>query len=443
MRTRVFADQSRSGSWLYEWNMLDAPFEKYKEPRTHETSQSFDAMMDVVTPDFQKLKNQGVIINNPMARERITYEFLPSLVRDSRFRYGGRSGQYISPEFAHLEITKFSRTLPDLVAFQSSLEQYHNYEALAVTRAWANVAVNEAMLLASLGELPETLRWMSHVLQRVLSITRMLRSKSALLRNLPQLARAVMDKEIPTVQKLARNSARGVTGKTDSISEFANLWLEYRYAIRPLIFEYKQCLEALQKIIKKGTRETARGKELNLYKSSNVETFVRSGYSVDVTNTVRRDSASSLTARAGVLFEIENDLDVLLAVWGLDQPLESVYELVPFSFILDWFFNVGDVISSWSVNSSLRPLSSWVTYRIQHVESLTATSMSFSGKNGYTWVGAPDVAHGKSTVSVDRVWRRPSPERPILPRFDLKLDLAKIIDLGAIGRSILFGKSRS
>lgn len=125
----------------------------------------------------------------------------------------------------------------------------------------------------------------------------------------------------------------------------------------------------------------------------------------------------------------------MLAIWGIDQPLESIWELVPFSFILDWFFNIGNVISSWSLNPSLRPISSWVTVS----ELQTVTYLLNNGINGnrthdwktFVWTDG----YYQATRLIQE--RFPNPARPILPSLKINLDIGKITDLATIGYKLL------
>lgn len=442
MRTRVFDSATASELWQYLWQPLNGAPGYSNTTESHVTLRRSGIMMDVVTTEFQKKRNEGQIINSPMYREDLAYTYLPVVIKQVDWRNtSGAYGILKRAIFAPTEIPNATPLLPNTVDFEMFFDVYSSWRDLAVTRAWAKVELSEAMLLASLGELPETLGWMRSVLQRGVNLTKKFRSKAQLLRNLPDLAKVIMGKGGPALTKLARPSARRVTKAADSVSEFANLWLEYRYAIRPLIFEYKQCLEALAKVIKKGSRKTARGKELNRTSTTNSTTITdTTWYSANQVWSKTETAVSDVSVRAGVLFDIGDDIDALLAVWGIDQPLESVYELIPFSFILDWFFSVGDVISSWSVNPSLRPLCSWVTFDSQAKVDVSTTSYQLVGKNTYTY-SSPQIEQGHSTLQYRRRWRLPSPTRTIVPRFDLKLDLAKIIDLGLIGRSLLSGKT--
>ena len=441
MRTRVFDDTTITTGYPYRWIPTNGGPGYTSETWQFKTAVRSHVMCDVVTPKFHKLQNQGVIINNPLWHEDIQSVHTPTSVRVDWVKDGSVTGYMVWPYSAYLEIPLASPTLPMVLNFEKLFEEFSTMADLAANRAWANVELSEAMLLASLGELPETFRWMQSLFERAINLTKAFRSKTKLLANLPLLAKNIMAKNPAQLKKLAGPMVKGRhSSSTDAVSAFANAWLEYRYAIRPLVFEMKSCLEALKKIITKKSRQTARGKDVVLEDNSSIVTHTYSKpVSTTVTATYRRTVKSAITCRAGVLFQIEDDLDALLAVWGIDQPLESAWELVPFSFIIDWFFSVGDTISAWSVNPSLTPLASWTTFRHITSESRTSLSFSMSNKGGYVW-STPEVTHGKSGLTGIRTWRKPAAIRSVLPRFDLKLDLAKIIDLGLIGRSLLSGK---
>lgn len=441
MRTRVFDDTSIKTGFPFLWVPTNGAPGYTSETWEHVTADRSHIMCDVVTPKFYELQNKGVIVNNPLWHEDIQYLFTPTVLKVNWVKDGYVTGYMLKPYFTYLEIPLASPTLPNIADFEAIFKQFDDEAALAANRAWANVELSEAMLLASLGELPETFRWMKSLYERAINLTKLLRSKTKIFQSAPLLAKNIMAKDPRNLKRLSSGAVKGGTkSATDMVSHFANAWLEYRYAIRPLVFEMKACLTALKTIIQKKTRQTARGKEIRTEMNTSIVNWTNSApYSITENATYRRTVRSTLSCRAGVLFQIEDDLDALLAVWGIDQPLESAWELVPFSFIVDWFFSIGDTISAWSVNPSLTPLTSWTTYRLNAEELRVSLSFDCIGKNGYVWT-SPEVTHGTSGLTYQRTWRKPSAVRSVLPRFDLKLDLAKIIDLGMIGRSLLSGK---
>lgn len=445
-RFREFYDMTTTGGSRARWETTYNRTWDYDRQDLFTSGGRYNAMRDVVTPNFGKLRNQGQIINNPLWLEDISWSFKPLTVCVHGF-YQAAPPNYIWWDY------RVTRWFTEIYGENGSLlsglleadlldEWLDDYtassEELAVTRSWANVELSEAMILASLGEFPETLKWMHSVLKRGVNLTKMF-SGRGLFKAGREIGNILSNKPARELTRLAKPSLKS-SKQRDLVSDVANIWLEYRYAIRPLVFEMKQCLEALKTIIRKGTRQTARGKEVNVSSSTHYDTYTDTTASwYTQSYTCRRRESLTVSSRAGVLFEIDDSLDTLLAVWGVDQPLESLWELVPFSFIIDWFFSVGDVISSWSVNPSLNPRASWVTSFVHHAVELDTTLYQLGNKSPYFWE-TPEVTHGSARVLVKRKRRVPSPPRSITPSFDLKLDLSKIIDLGFIGRAILSGK---
>lgn len=226
---------------------------------------------------------------------------------------------------------------------------------------------------------------------------------------------------------------------TKPMDVIVGLWLEYRYAVRPLIADLQNAVKALDKAIK-SERLTARGRESHVGES--VSYFHSDPVPND--NSFRVDSkittSEVIKARAGCLYIVDAQLASFLDVLGFDQPIEAVWELIPFSFVLDWVFSIGDLLESWFKSSGLSVLTSWVTLQVESVRTQKVTSAELVSLHaGWAWPNQT-LELGSSHSTVQWKWRKPNPSIPTLPRFDLKLDLAKIIDLGAIYRSSIGGK---
>ena len=437
-RFRVFQDATASQEARYLWTPNSGPPGVVDEIWVLPKWSRKRSMYDVVTPGYRKLQNQGVIINNPRQLEDVLYSNIPHII-EADWWYGGVPGHMIMPIQDTLAIPNRDATLPDKYKFEQLFKPYADLEALASNRAWANVQLSEAALLASIGELPETLSWLKSLFSRLVKLTKMFRSKTAMYRTFPTLVTTFIG--IPP-RRLKRYLDSLPKKTSDHLKLFSDAWLEWRYAIRPLIFEIKQAVEALSKLVTKASRQTARGKEVRLVDTSKQLTMVTSSAGGITTTKVKQTVKATYQCRAGVLFEIEDDLDTLMAVWGLDQPLEAIYELLPFSFMLDWVFSVGDTIGAWSSQPSLNPLASWCTYKLIHKEKRETLNVDMVGANGYTFA-VRNVTPGKAELTFERTWRKPVAQKFVLPRLDLKLDLAKIIDLSTIGRNILTGGKTS
>lgn len=427
------------GIW-YRNGSLYATFD-----RTHVTHLSSCQMYDYVTSDFLKQRSAGVVVNNPMisCNHESSYSATTfymkclegSIVNDytGRFPQTGKEGE----EGGVLPI-------PNLTTEWNRFDSWQSYQDRAVTSSWANVDESEMAALASLGELPETLAWLTSILQRGVNTVSYLKRKKNLAANERTLSKAAKKERarresLAKARKAQREEDLRKAGKSpapnpstwDRVKDVgSDSWLEWRYAMRPLIFEAESALKALKTIVDKGLRKTARG--FDSTSSTTTSEYTNTGMmEVKVTRTVEK----RYNCRAGVLYNISADINNLLAVWGFDQPLEAVYELTRFSFILDWFFNVGNVISSWSIAAGLTPLTSWFTEelfeRTRDYVAVIRPTWSLGTVTEFTYV----PGHFTSVVLTKR--RVVNPPRTFIPKFKLKLDTSKLLDLATIGRSLL------
>jgi hypothetical protein len=259
--------------------------------------------------------------------------------------------------------------------------------------------------------MPETLKWLVSVLSRFSRLIFSSRKKKLAL-----IAQGIKDPDTWT-----------------------NFWLEFRYAVRPLFFEAQQALNALRDQIERSSRNTARGYN----RDGKTVTVDSTGvWPNDLSFTRRVTTTESHNYRAGVLYTIASDIMGLAATWGLDKPLESLYELVPFSFMLDWMFNIGDVIASWTYNPSLQVQASWLVEKHAFSAKVTyGNVVNLAGPPVFTnMLVSSTPASATASLLVER--RLPSPTRAIMPSFKLKLNTAKIVDILAIARGLYHGLNR-
>jgi len=144
---------------------------------------------------------------------------------------------------------------------------------------------------------------------------------------------------------------------------------------------------------------------------------------------VEYDSESSCTVTSGVIFEV-NDNDPsskLNRAFGLglvDVP-DAIWELIPFSFVVDYFINVQDWINSMNVRPEITVLGSWTSVK----DSLIYKSSVVRGPHGPIGPSGQTVYFesgdcGFSIEIVDAFNRSSNPPLPLLPKF-------QVMDLGA------------
>lgn len=158
----------------------------------------------------------------------------------------------------------------------------------------ANAArFNSAVFVAELGE---TIKYVTDILKSVISITKAYRA----------------------LAKRAKNS-HGV-------------WLEYRYAVMPLILTVKDALEALNP-----ARPKEKVQNFNKYRTKSTKRHIF----VYNFGTLAFVSKRTEIRRAGAAINILFQNDV--APWGtsFQDVIAAGWERVPLSFVFDWFFDVG------------------------------------------------------------------------------------------------------
>jgi len=354
-------------------------------------------MTDVVTPQFWTRSKKGEIFNNPMSSLHVltedTFETIDTLNQwDHGGTYHYRGTRPVGSWFTY-------PTLPSITSECSAAR------SIAITSSHADVDISRAALLVTTGEAKESVETVAAILSRVTKFVKVIKKKR---------------------WKMIKKSLE------DSITpaDLADFWMFCRYGIRPMIYEILQVMDALKSDTVAGQRMTARGyQERNWTETTEADVDVHGDGSV---MTLNQFYNIDYTARAGVLYDIETV--GFMAIWGLNKPFESIYDLTTLSFVLDWFFNVGDTIASFTPNSGLKTLASWVTEKTvttktKRAQNYVGGSTATSEKNGFAFTGLA------SEITTE-VLRTPDPERSILPRFTVNLDMAKLIDIGIIGRNL-------
>jgi hypothetical protein len=371
-------------------------------------------MTDVVSKEFDRRRNNGEIINNPMTSTHVINEPAgPTAVIRQEIR--------TTNNFQDLAGYSFEGAFPFLnsdmgngLGIPSSYADHiANLKEMAVTRAHANASSAEISLLMVAAEGRKTVESLARILARVVKIARAVKR---------------LDIKAASTQTYRTNRRRGfksVARKTGT--GLADDYMTARYALRPLVIDAQNALKALEKSEAYGaSRATARGFE----RAKDEWNDVIAGTESDGTYLydLRRKTTVSTDIRAGVLTDV---ITSQLSNWGMDQFLETAWEIVPFSFVLDWFVNIGQLIASWAPSAGITELASWISVTQTEVYTIDAENFSNVYAPSNTIADQFDWS-GKNKVTVIRKTREPSPTQPILPSFKNRMDPLKTLDLTII-----------
>lgn len=194
----------------------------------------------------------------------------------------------------------------------------------------------------------------------------------------------------------------------------AAAWLEYRLGWKPLLYELQGIGEAYTKVYNasKPARAVARGGEEITYKGEELHTIVPSGVCL---MQIRRNSVHKTKVSSGVLYEVfETKNEQLNRMLGLDLGAvpAALWEIVPFSFVVDRFLSVGSWLEAAIPRPGLRVLGNWTTTVDGQIDDYTCI-------DAYTGFDLDHLTHqsgGSCTVerrNMDRVCNLDFPLPPI------------------------------
>lgn len=186
---------------------------------------------------------------------------------------------------------------------------------------------------------------------------------------------------------------RGIaTGKT-----LADHWLAYQYGWKPLMGALHDSIELLQSQLRQKDslhRVVRRGKEHRTYQvlGSHHDDTLLCDAKVEV----------------GLTTRVSNSIVDRIDTFGLLNPLEVAWELIPFSFVADWFIPIGNVLESLSARAGL----DFVTgYRTTTVSYYSRTIRNSSNMNPGWYLLDPGLLVRETfTVKREAFYEFPNPE---------------------------------
>lgn len=418
-RYRILGEDGSSGSFQDALQRLPQGTWIINSTYTFTRAYNYQLSWDTVTEGWKEMVNKGEILSNDFLSVNAEQSIVPMIYTCTGMA-GSQAVKYYGgglPFAVSNSLPSFSSVLALVSGDTSSLR------AEAVTSSFARADVSELEMLASLGEMPETVQWFRDVLKRLIAITYAVKRADA--QRLLKLLKTTRSRPGAS----ARKSFRKAFGLTE------NGWMELRYAIRPLVFEVQAYLAALESKIERSLRKTSRKKTFVTSTSSSTTSPAGMLQSSTVT-----ERTTSRTISAGVLYSLRPESMTWFTHLGLDAPTSAVWAVTSLSFVYDWFFNIGDWIASWEPRLGLTPLTNWVveTRTVEdHVDVIPGQATPAS--TGWTTVTGQNVTQagvGYRKTQIKARWV--DPDRQILPTFRFKgLNTSQVIDLTVIGRKMI------
>lgn len=379
-------------------------------------------MVDEVVPNFKVRSASGEVFNNPMSRVTESHLGYPGIFSRNEVRYASdANGQSFQTNFG-ANGTWYISHWRDFMESDLPTVDVSRVEQLAITKAYADRNGTDFSAFVAIGEAKSTVEWFISIFTRAISFYRNWKKK------------------LLKAENLLKHS-KGDAAKR-AYEDLENLRMEYRYAVRPLLADMEGIANALHGA-KLSPRQTFRG-----FVSDSVKrTIPLSGkvacpdggfHHINIAGSTTY--SIEVECRAGVLTEIDFSVfDNFSRKMGFTQSVAAAYDLLPLSFVLNWFINMGDFILAWQPNAGVKDLAAWVktTTRISQ-------STVVHGSASYVRASAYDSAVQTSSLTgqsheylLEKVERRPVSLASTAIRFDVNLDFFKILDLITISRNLV------
>jgi hypothetical protein len=226
---------------------------------------------------------------------------------------------------------------------------------------------------------------------------------------------AELAKTVAMFRNLGQNLARFL--KTHSPAEIASMWLEGRYGWRTLVYDLQAIDEALDHIDRSSKFWSA-----------------NSGFEVKETE-VWSGSYVNIGCLLGCNTSIEWDINYRGFARGTVKPPSfggnlaiTAWEIVPFSFVIDWFLNIGQKIALMA-NSALS-----ADYTSHYGVKVTARLVSTSSmwEQSQDLPGYRIISNSATATTVGELLYRRQHTPGLTPKFEVNLDGFKVADIIAL-----------
>lgn len=233
----------------------------------------------------------------------------------------------------------------------------------------------------------------------------------------------------------SRRDGGGSVVVREGTKAVARKWLEWRYAIQPLMYDFDAALKTLYQ----SSAQPRWTRVVTGAKGRKSRKVVTPGASspVSASSGYTNSFEDTLTLRLGILYRVNPNVQAFKRL-GLLNPVVTLWELVPFSFIVDWFIPIGDYLSSLDAMAGVQVLSTWESRR-EFTDNQTTAHTSRG------WTVAGNMVYSEYTASSFAT--KSSYNRKIgvslavpLPVFRPDLSVNRVTDAIALARSILGSK---
>lgn len=239
-----------------------------------------------------------------------------------------------------------------LITVSSVFDDIPKMSSVALMNAMGKIRKNSVMSGEVLSDLGKTVGMLRHPLESSVSLTR----------------------------RMLKSAKRGYGKTARSVTRAnADAWLEYRYGWKPLLLDINQAAKNAmsfrdrlypRRLVVRASEKGSRNQTIS-FSDAVVATPVPTGWKASGSVTYNEN----VEAHAGIMYEVSNrttseqiSADYRL---GVDSLAQTAWEVIPFSFVVDWFANVGGWLEAIVPNPGVSILGRWVTTKAEQRRAYT------------------------------------------------------------------------
>lgn len=212
-----------------------------------------------------------------------------------------------------------------------------------------------------------------------------------------------------------------------------NMWLEYRYGWRLLCKDIYDAMKAIHSLYNSSLKQRVSCSAVE----TTSRTFVQSGlvnggytgYLAPQQWDVRVTENCTFTTKYTIYYKDNNPSLGTLQQFGISNPLLLAWELIPYSFVVDWFVPVGDFLQGLDAFLGKSFLAGTVSYTYDEKKTFMASNLRYPYWTEYGSF-ASDYIPGTSTIHHRAYQRNVLGSFPTqnLPFIDVNLNTSRCID---------------
>lgn len=295
-----------------------------------------EKIIDSIVPGYRKLRKQGAIVMNSC-----------EIYEDEYVSTSSGNWFFSHPDWGTASLVGDCAGAVIMSAAEFSESEKTLAKARALVKAYATL--NESPVLGGeiMSDFNKTVSMLKHPFKSATSLmSRMLYKRNKLLKS----------------------------HTSDVMKANASAWLEYRYGWVPIIMDCKSILQIAKETTRKrdsGFR-VARASDVNEKKLNNTfDHGIMGSWRARGTGT----STATYRSHVGIIYQISpcSIPEGVSRSLGLDARSipATLWEIVPFSFVVDWFVNVGSFLQAIMPRSDIKILSSWQSSTYSYVRTIS------------------------------------------------------------------------